>query len=178
MRKFTSEELHRLDIETFRKSTKVPLTLVVDNVRSMNNIGSFFRTADAFRLEEIILCGITATPPHPMIHKTALGAEESVQWRYMADTIEAVTTLKQQGYTLCALEQATHSISPEQISLSQYHLMALVVGNEVHGVQDEVIDCMDHVIEIPQYGTKHSLNVAVSAGIALYTLTAPYFTEL
>ena len=167
MRKLKIEEMQRLDVEQFRSEEKVPLTLVLDNVRSLNNVGSLFRTADAFRLEGLILCGITGLPPHPMIHKTALGAE-----------LSAVERLRGKGYKIWALEQATDSLCPEESPLTPPERVALVVGNEVHGVADEVIACVDRCIEIPQYGTKHSLNVSVSAGIAIYSIVAEYLRTM
>ena len=178
MRKLKIEEMQRLDVEQFRSEEKVPLTLVLDNVRSLNNVGSLFRTADAFRLEGLILCGITGLPPHPMIHKTALGAELSVAWEHAESTLEAVERFRSQGYKIWALEQATDSLCPEESPLSPPERVALVVGNEVHGVADAVIACDDRCIEIPQYGTKHSLNVSVSAGIAIYSIVANYLRSL
>lgn len=178
LRKLHITEMNRLDAETYKERKKISLTLLLDNVRSMNNIGSIFRTADAFRIEQIILCGITATPPHPMIHKTALGAEESVAWTYAPSVVEAVQQLKAEGYRIWALELATNSVPPEQSILSPEDKVALVIGNEVHGVSDEVIALAERCIEIPQYGTKHSLNVSVSTGIALYTLVAPLLPSL
>ncbi len=170
--------MERLDIETFKEVKKIPLTLILDNVRSMNNVGSLFRTADAFRIEKLILCGITANPPHPMIHKTALGAEDSVAWEYFKSTLEAVEQLRAKAYKIWALELATDSYRPEECVMTPEDKVALVIGNEVHGVNDNVIACADRCIEIPQLGTKHSLNVSVSTGIALYTLVSPLLKEL
>ena len=178
MRKLKIEEMQRLDVEQFRSEEKVPLTLVLDNVRSLNNVGSLFRTADAFRLEGLILCGITGLHPHPMIHKTALGAELSVAWEHAESTLEAVERLRSKGYKIWALEQATDSLCPEESPLTPPERVALVVGNEVHGVADDVIACVDRCIEIPQYGTKHSLNVSVSAGIAIYSIVAEYLRTM
>ena len=178
MKKLTIEEMHRLDVETFQQESKVPLTLVLDNVRSMNNVGSLFRTADAFRLERLILCGITALPPHPMIHKTALGAELSMTWQKAHSAEEAVLALRDEGYHIWALEQATGSVTPEESPLKASEKVALVVGNEVHGVSDKVIALADRCIEIPQYGTKLSLNVSVSGGIAIYSIVADYLRSM
>ncbi|MDY6148185.1 MAG: RNA methyltransferase [Porphyromonas sp.] len=176
-RKLSIPEMHRLTIDEYKDCQKLPIILVLDNIRSMNNIGSMFRTADAFRLEQLYLCGITATPPHTMIHKTALGAEESVDWTYFSDIQDAITYLKEKKYTICALEQASESVFPQSLHshISQeIKGIALIVGNEVHGVSDCVMSLIDHCIEIPQYGTKHSLNVSVATGIALYELVKPF----
>lgn len=167
-RKFTIEELNRISIEEFQEAKKIPLIVVLDNVRSLNNIGSVFRTSDAFRVEEILLCGITATPPNTEIHKTALGAEDSVKWRYFEETISAVEELKAKGYTVFSIEQAENSISLESIQLDNNKKYAVILGHEIHGVQQSVIDASDGCIEIPQYGTKHSLNVSVTAGIVIW----------
>lgn len=167
-RKFTVEELNRISIEEFQEAKKIPLIVVLDNVRSLNNIGSVFRTSDAFRVEEIFLCGITATPPNVEIHKTALGAEDSVKWRYFEETISAVEELKAEDYTVFSIEQAENSISLESIQLDKNKKYAVILGHEVHGVQQSVIDASDGCIEIPQYGTKHSLNVSVTAGIVIW----------
>ena len=167
-RKLKVEELNRISIEEFQEAKKIPLIVVLDNVRSLNNIGSVFRTSDAFRVEEIFLCGITATPPNVEIHKTALGAEDSVKWRYFEETISAVEELKAEGYTVFSIEQAENSISLESIKLDKNKKYAVILGHEVHGVQQSVIDASDGCIEIPQYGTKHSLNVSVTAGIVIW----------
>lgn len=167
-RKLNVEELHRISVDAFKEADKIPLVVVLDNVRSRNNIGSVFRTSDAFRVEEIVLCGITSTPPHAEIHKTALGAELSVKWRYFEDTLEAVHQLKGKGYTIFSIEQAENSISLESLQLDKSHNYAIILGHEVHGVQQEVIDASNGCIEIPQYGTKHSLNVSVTAGIVIW----------
>lgn len=180
-RKLSVLEMHRLSPGAYKESAKIPLVLVLDNVRSMNNIGSLFRTADAFRIEALYLCGITACPPHPMIHKTALGAEESVSWRYFSSTMEAVEDLRRGHYLLTALEQTTHSVLPQpynSLLCPEHRGIALLVGNEVHGVEEEAIAHMDYCIEIPQYGTKHSLNVSVAAGIALYELVRESLSTL
>lgn len=161
-------ELNRLTVEEFKEEKKIPLAVILDNVRSLNNIGSVFRTSDAFLVESICLCGITATPPHADIHKTALGAEYSMEWQYFDNTIDAVKLLKEKGYIICAVEQANSSIMLDELSLDKNKKYALILGNEVKGVQQEVVDLCDCCIEIPQYGTKHSLNVSVAAGIVIW----------
>ena len=168
MRKLKITELNRLTTEQYANCAKTPLVVVLDHVRSMNNVGSVFRTADAFRLESVYLCGLTATPPHPEIRKTALGAEETVEWHYYKDTLEAIRNLKQNDYILYAIEQAEGSISLTDISLDFTKKYALILGHEVKGIQQSVLDECDYCVEIPQYGTKHSLNVAVAAGIVLW----------
>ena len=170
MRKLLNEELDRLSVEAFKKVEKVPFMVVLDNVRSLHNIGSVFRTADAFRLEGIYLCGITATPPHREIHKTALGATESVSWEYREETIEAVRELKEKGYRVYSVEQAEKALLLDQVQLSRDQKYALVFGHEIRGVDQKVVDMSDHCIEIPQYGTKHSLNISVAAGIVIWEL--------
>jgi len=168
-RKLQVQEMNRLSVEAFKNSDKTPLIAVLDNVRSQHNIGAVFRTADAFRLAGVWLCGICCTPPNDEIHKTALGAEETVDWRYVEDTREAVRMLHEQGWKVYAVEQTTNSITPDRIELDGP--TAVVFGHEVFGVQQDVIDRCDGTIEIPQYGTKHSLNVSVTAGIILYELS-------
>ena len=155
-RKLKITELNRISAEEFKKANKLPLVVILDNVRSLHNIGSVFRTSDAFRVECIYLCGITATPPHPEMHKTALGAEFTVDWKYVNNAVEAVDNLRQEGYVVFSIEQAENSIMLENIQLEQGKRYAVVLGNEVKGVQQEVIDHSDGCIEIPQYGTKHS----------------------
>ena len=167
-RKLKLEELNRISIKEFQETEKIPLVVVLDNVRSQNNIGSVFRTSDAFLVEEIILCGITATPPNTEIHKTALGAEDSVNWRYFEDTIIALNTLREEGYNIYSIEQAENSLSLEALQLNKQKKYAVILGHEVHGVMQEVINLSDGCIEIPQYGTKHSLNVSVTAGIVIW----------
>lgn len=167
-RKLKLEELNRISVEEFREAEKIPLVIVLDNVRSRHNIGSVFRTGDAFRVEEIFLCGITGTPPDVEIHKTALGAEDAVRWRYFEDTLSAVERLKPEGYTVFSIEQAENSISLESFTSEKSKKYAVILGHEVHGVAQEVIDASDGCIEIPQYGTKHSLNVSVAAGIVIW----------
>lgn len=168
-RKLKVEELNRIDIEAFKKAPKIGLTVVLDNIRSLNNIGAVFRSSDAFRVDEVLLCGITAQPPHVDIHKTALGAEESVDWRYFEETLDAVNELKAEGYTVYSIEQAENSTSLLDLSLDTDKKYAIVLGHEVHGVQQSVIDASHGCIEIPQYGTKHSLNIAVAAGIVVWS---------
>ena len=172
MRKLKNEELDRLDVDAFKTADKTPLTLILDNIRSLNNIGSVFRTADAFLIEKIYLCGITATPPHKDIRKTALGATESVSWEYRKDTLELVGELRAQGYQMVSVEQAEGSKLLHQFPVEKGVKYALVFGNEVKGVSQEVVSASDHVLEIPQYGTKHSLNISVSAGIVIWDLWA------
>ena len=161
-------ELNRLSVEEFKSEPKIPLIIVLDNVRSLNNIGSVFRTSDAFLAEAVYLCGITATPPNVEIHKTALGAENSVAWAYYSDTDQAVEELKKNGYTLCAVEQAQNSIMLDELQLDSKKKYAVVLGNEVKGVQQDVVSRCDCCVEIPQYGTKHSLNVSVAAGMVIW----------
>ena len=168
-RKLQVKEMGRLSVEAFKQSDKTPLIAILDNVRSQHNVGAVFRTADAFRLAGVWLCGICCCPPNDEIHKTALGAEETVDWRYFEDTGEAVRVLREEGWKVYAVEQTTNSISPDRIQLDGP--TAVVFGHEVFGVQQEVIDQTDGCIEIPQYGTKHSLNVSVTAGIILYELS-------
>lgn len=168
MQKKTIFDLNRASLDDYRRRAKLPLTVVLDNVRSLNNIGSIFRTSDAFRVAEVVLCGISATPPSPEIHKTALGAEDSVAWRYFADTAEAVTALREEGYTLCALEQVNGSVSLDRFEPERSRRYAIVAGHEVNGVDQRVVDLADYCLEIPQEGTKHSLNVAVSTAIAIW----------
>ena len=162
------EELGRISVEEFQETEKIPLTVVLDNVRSQHNIGSVFRTGDAFLIEEIALCGITATPPNAEIHKTALGAEDAVKWSYYEETEEVIRKLKTEGCIVFAVEQTENSLSLEQFQAQKAQRYAVVLGHEVHGVQQSVIDLCDHCIEIPQFGTKHSLNVSVTAGIVIW----------
>ena len=168
LRKLKVEELNRISIQEFQDAEKIPLVVVLDNVRSQHNIGSVFRTGDAFRVEEIILCGITATPPNVEIHKTALGAEDSMKWRYFEETLPAIHELKAESYTVFSVEQTENSISLETLQLDRTKKYAVILGHEVHGVQQSVIDASHGCIEIPQYGTKHSLNVSVTAGIVIW----------
>ena len=174
MRNLKITEMGRMNVEEFRASEKMPLIVVLDDVRSMYNVGSVFRTADAFRVEAIYLCGITAQPPHPEIHKTALGAEDTVAWQHFPTALDAVNTLKQQGYTVFSIEQCEGSTMLNDLSTDNCQLstdnsrFALVLGNEVKGVHQEVVDASDGCIEIPQFGTKHSLNVSTTAGIVIW----------
>jgi len=161
------DDLNRKTAEEFKKAVKLPLVIVLDNVRSMNNIGSVFRTADAFLLEAIYLCGVTARPPHREIQKTALGATETVNWKHFKTTLDAVNSLKAEGYKVYAVEQADQSIMLDKFTPPSGNI-ALIFGNEVSGVEQSVMDVCDACIEIPQYGTKHSLNLAVSAGIVIW----------
>lgn len=169
MRKLTAEDLHRIDAEEFHNSSKLPVVVVLDNVRSLYNIGSVFRSSDAFRISKIILCGITATPDNSLveIHKTALGAEGTVEWEYCQDTLETVKKLKSENYTVVAIEQVEDSVKLDSFQIPEAEY-ALVFGNEVKGVRQDVVDVCDFSLEIPQYGTKHSLNVSVSVGIVLW----------
>lgn len=169
-RKLKLDELKRDTVEVFKQKPKNPIVVVLDNIRSLNNIGSFFRTGDAFNIEKIYLCGITAQPPHREIRKTALGATESIDWEYVADTKEVITDLKKRGYKTCALEQAVQTTFLQDLIVGNNGI-ALIFGNEVDGVQDEVIAICDEVIEIPQFGTKHSLNVSVCGGAVLWEVT-------
>jgi 23S rRNA (guanosine2251-2'-O)-methyltransferase len=168
MKKLLNEELNRKTIEEFKQAGKYPLMVVLDNVRSLNNIGSVFRTCDAFLVEGLFLCGITATPPHREISKTALGATESVHWQYFENTMDAIQELRKRGFRIYAVEQTVHSHALHDFILSPDQKYALIFGHEVNGVEQAVVDLCDGAIEIPQHGTKHSLNIAVSAGIVLW----------
>lgn len=174
MRKLKLEELGRISVEEFKASDKIPVVVVLDNIRSMHNIGSVFRTSDAFRIEKIYLCGITAKPPHKEIRKTALGATESVNWEYVEDTIELISKLKKENYRMIAVEQTENSKSLVDFELKVDEKYAVIFGNEVDGVQQEVVNLSDYCIEIPQEGTKHSLNVSVCAGIVLWEFFKNY----
>jgi tRNA G18 (ribose-2'-O)-methylase SpoU len=167
-RKLLNEELGRKSIEEFKKSDKLPIVVILDNVRSLNNVGSVFRTSDAFLVEKIFLCGITGTPSHPEIHRSALGAEKSVEWEYFESTVKAVEHLKQLGYFIVSIEQVEKSVLLNQFIPVFGKKYALVFGNEVKGVDQEVVDMSHMCIEIPQLGTKHSFNISVSAGIVLW----------
>jgi len=167
-RKLNVEEIIRLSVDEFQKVEKLPVTIILDNVRSLHNVGSVFRTADACCLEEIFLCGITATPPSAEIHKSALGAEFSMKWQYFEDAKEAILKLKENNYRILSVEQTQNSIMLNDYKVSENQKYALIFGNEVHGVQQNLIDLCDHCIEIPQFGTKHSLNVSVAAGIVVW----------
>jgi len=171
MRKLKVTEMGRLSLAEYKASEKQPIVVVLDHVRSLYNVGSVFRSSDAFCIEGVVLCGITAIPPHPEIHKTALGAEESVEWKYFEQTEDAVHWLKQQGYTVLAIEQCEGSTMLQNFQRQPGKKYAVVLGNEVKGVQQQVVDLCDGCLEIPQYGTKHSLNVSVAAGIILWHLS-------
>jgi tRNA G18 (ribose-2'-O)-methylase SpoU len=170
MQKKSMSDLQRMTVEDFRSSDKTPLVLVLDNVRSMHNVGSVFRTADAFRLEAIFLCGYTPTPPHRDIHKTALGATETVAWHYFPSTTEAIEQLKREGYETWAVEQVQDSVALQDLSFNHEEKIALVFGNEAEGVQQEILPLCKGSIEIPQMGMKHSLNISVAVGVVLWEL--------
>ena len=174
MRKITNEELNRPSVEEFSAMKRIPVRVVLDNVRSAQNVGAFFRTTDAFAIEHIALCGITATPPSKDIHKTALGAELTVAWSYHSSTVECVSALKNEGYTILAIEQVEGATMLDELKVDDSKRYALVFGNEVAGVEQEVVDMCDGAIEIPQVGTKHSLNVSVAGGVVLW----PFFAAL
>jgi len=169
-RKLSNNELNRLSVDDFKKSEKVPIIVILDNIRSLSNIGSAFRTADAFRIEAIYLCGITAQPPHREIHKTALSATESVDWKYFKTTEEAIIQLKDRNFSIISVEQVEGSIMLNEFNANSGSKYALVFGNDVLGVDESIINMSDHCVEIPQWGTKHSLNVSVSVGIILWDI--------
>lgn len=164
------EELHRISPEEFKQAKKIPLTVVLDNIRSMNNIGSIFRTCDGLAVERLYLCGITACPPNKEINKTALGATESVEWRYFEDSTEAVKQLHQQGYKVYLVEQTDQSVMLQDFRVPQGQKTAIILGNEVFGVSDELLPLVDGAIEIPQFGTKHSFNVTIAAGMVMWEI--------
>ncbi|OZV67228.1 RNA methyltransferase [Winogradskyella aurantia] len=168
MRKLKNSELKRLDISEFKQVRKSPLIIVLDNIRSLNNIGSVFRTSDAFLIEKIYLCGITAQPPHNDIRKTALGSTETVDWEYFENTLDALNYLKSKDVKICSIEQAENATMLNDFTPQPNTKYAFVFGNEVKGVSQKVVDTSDFVIEIPQYGTKHSLNISVSAGVVIW----------
>lgn len=170
MKKLKNEELQRISAETYKKSKKTPLIVVLDNVRSLHNVGSVFRTSDAFRIEAIYLCGITATPPHKDIHKTALGATDSVDWEYFENTQNAIEKLRKNKYEVAAIEQTNGSLSLEKFNPDKQKKLAVIFGHEVKGVAQQIIDISDFCIEIPQFGTKHSFNISVSVGIVLWEI--------
>jgi len=169
-RKLKNSELNRKDVAQFKAAIKTPIIVILDNIRSLNNIGSVFRTADAFLIEKVYLCGITAQPPHKDIQKTALGATDAVAWEYVEDAITLSRKLKEQNIHLCAIEQAEDAVSLQDFEIQQNQKYAVVFGNEVKGVQQEIVNTANTVIEIPQYGTKHSLNISVSCGVVLWDL--------
>ncbi|MCR8884558.1 RNA methyltransferase [Phocaeicola plebeius] len=175
LRKLKITEMNRLTVEEFKEVDKLPLVVVLDEVRSLHNIGAVFRTSDAFLVNCIYLCGITATPPHPEMHKTALGAEYTVYWKYFKCTQDAVNELHNDGYTVLAIEQCAGSTLLDELVLEKGRKYAIVLGNEVKGVQQEVVDMCDGCIEIPQFGTKHSLNVSVTAGIMIWEFAHKLF---
>ncbi|MDT0554218.1 RNA methyltransferase [Urechidicola vernalis] len=168
MRKLKNNELKRLDVAGFKETEKIPLIVILDNIRSLNNVGSVFRTSDAFVVEKVYLCGITAQPPHKEIHKTALGATESVEWEFVEDTIALVEALKKEGVRVASIEQADNATMLQNFEVEPNQKYAVVFGNEVKGVQQEVVTASDYCIEIPQFGTKHSLNISVSCGVVLW----------
>lgn len=172
MRKLKLDELNRVDVEGFKEQDKLPVVVVLDNVRSMHNVGSVFRTADGFSIEKVILCGITAQPPHREIEKTALGATQSVDWIHFDDTLTAIDTLRKDGYQIIAIEQAENSTMLNAFNPDINARYALIFGNEVNGVSDEAMQMIDECIEIPQFGTKHSFNIVISAGIVLWDFFA------
>jgi len=177
MRKLKNSELNRISVSDFKNLNKTPFIVVLDNVRSLNNVGSVFRTSDAFVLEAIYLCGVSATPPNKEIHKTALGAEDSVVWKYFDETIVAIEELKNLGYKIISIEQTVDSISLENFEIDKNLKYAIVFGHEVKGVKQNVIDISDFCVEIPQFGTKHSFNISVSVGIVLWDLFQKYTKE-
>ena len=168
MRKLRTIEMNRLSIEEFREAPKLPLVVVLDNVRSLYNIGSIFRSCDAFRVKSVYLCGITATPPNAEIHKTALGGEDSVEWKYFEKTEDVIQKLRQEDYFIYSIEQVENSTRLQNLSLDATKTYAVVFGNEVKGVSQNVVDLSNDCLEIPQFGTKHSLNVSVAAGIVIW----------
>lgn len=178
MRKLKNEELDRLDVEGFKQAKKTPIIVVLDNIRSLNNIGSVFRTADAFLVEKIYLCGITATPPHKDIRKTALGATESVDWEYSESTLQLTARLKSEGYAVLAIEQVEQAQMLQKFSVGYTKKYALIFGNEVKGVSQEVVNACDGVLEIPQFGTKHSLNISVSVGVVVWDFWSKFQTSI
>lgn len=176
-KKLSILEMNRMNIEEFKQSEKLPLIVVLDDVRSLYNVGSVFRSSDAFRVKAIYLCGITATPPHPEIHKTALGAEDTVEWKYFKDTMDAVKYLKDNEVEVYATEQVHNSIKLQHLQLEKNKCYAIIMGNEVKGVKQQVVDSADACIEIPQFGTKHSLNVSVTAGIVIWEFACQLLVE-
>lgn len=170
MRKLKNSELDRLSVDEFKNTDKTPIIIVLDNIRSLNNIGSVFRTSDAFLIEKIYLCGITAKPPHKDIHKTALGSTDTVDWEYVENTMDLVKQLQEEGIHVASIEQAENAIMLNHFKPEPNKTCALIFGNEVKGVQQEVVSASDVVLEIPQYGTKHSLNISVSCGVVVWDI--------
>ncbi|WP_297261205.1 RNA methyltransferase [uncultured Prevotella sp.] len=177
MRKLRTIEMQRLSVDEFHEAAKLPLIVVLDDVRSLHNVGSVFRSADAFRVEAVYLCGITATPPHPEIHKTALGGEDSVAWRYFPTATEAVESLHNDGFFVYSIEQVEGSTKLQNLQLDTDKRYAVVLGNEVKGVHQEVVDMSDGCLEIPQFGTKHSLNVSVTAGMVIWEVAKKFLSK-
>ena len=177
MRKLLTIEMQRLSVDEFHEAAKLPLIVVLDDVRSLHNVGSVFRSADAFRVEAVYLCGITATPPHPEIHKTALGGEDSVAWRYFPTATEAIESLHNDGVFVYSIEQVEGSTKLQNLQLDTDKRYAVVLGNEVKGVHQEVVDMSDGCLEIPQFGTKHSLNVSVTAGMVIWEVAKKFLSK-
>lgn len=177
MRKLRTIEMQRLSVDEFHEAAKLPLIVVLDDVRSLHNVGSVFRSADAFRVEAVYLCGITATPPHPEIHKTALGGEDSVAWRYFPTATEAIESLHNDGFFVYSIEQVEGSTKLQNLQLDTDKRYAIVLGNEVKGVHQEVVDMSDGCLEIPQFGTKHSLNVSVTAGMVIWEVAKKFLSK-
>ena len=177
MRKLRTIEMQRLSVDEFHEAAKLPLIVVLDDVRSLHNVGSVFRSADAFRVEAVYLCGITATPPHPEIHKTALGGEDSVAWRYFPTATEAIDSLHNDGFFVYSIEQVEGSTKLQNLQLDTDRRYAIVLGNEVKGVHQEVVDMSDGCLEITQFGTKHSLNVSVSAGMVIWEVAKKFLSK-
>ncbi|UTW65126.1 RNA methyltransferase [bacterium SCSIO 12643] len=175
-RKLKTTDLNRLDVDTYKTTEKHPIIVVLDSIRSLHNVGSVFRTADAFRIEKVILCGLTAQPPHKEIHKTALGATETVDWEYYEDIQTAVAQLKEEEYEIVAVEQAEETVKLQDLNKKSSLKTAFIFGNEVFGVNQEIVSQADYVLEIPQFGTKHSFNISVSAGIVLWEAMRKYIT--
>lgn len=177
MRKLRTIEMQRLSVDEFHEAPKLPLIVVLDDVRSLHNVGSVFRSGDAFRVEAVYLCGITATPPHPEIHKTALGGEDSVAWRYFPTATEAIESLHNDGFFVYSIEQVEGSTKLQNLQLDTDRRYAVVLGNEVKGVHQEVVDMSDGCLEIPQFGTKHSLNVSVTAGMVIWEVAKKFLSK-
>lgn len=177
-RKLQNEELNRISTEEFKQAAKLPVVIILDNIRSQNNVGSVFRTSDAFRIEKIYLCGITSTPENREVHKTALGAEDAVEWEYVKETRDIVDRLKAEDYRIFSVEQAENTLSLEDLSIDLDGKYALVFGNEVKGVQQDIIDRSHACVEIPQFGTKHSFNISVTVGIVLWQIVRPLLPAL